>query len=38
MILIHLAADSENLGDFNLMNSTKRSKTLNKYCEIDNNF
>ena len=38
MILIHLAADGEDFGDFNLMNSSKRSKTLKKYREIDNHF
>ena len=38
MILIHLAADGEDLGDFKLMNSSKRSKTYKKYGEIDNQF
>ena len=38
MTLIHLAADGEDLSDFNLMNSSKRSKTLKKYREIDNHF
>ena len=30
--------DGEDLGDSNLMNSSKRSKTWKKFCEIDNHF
>ena len=33
-----IIADTEDLGDFNLMNSSERSKTYKKYREIDNHF
>ena len=38
MILNHLAADGEDLGDFNLMNSSKKIENLKKYREINNHF
>ena len=38
MILIYLSVDDEELGDSNLINSSKRSKTLKIYREIDNHF
>ena len=38
MILIHLAADSEDLGDSNLMNSFKNIENLKKYHEINYDF
>ena len=36
MILINLVVDGKDLGDSNLMNSSKRTKTYKKYSETEN--